>query len=146
MEGVAHRVSRSLGPCGSTLILSLPLYREAIFFVLTTHLILLSSSLISHLHTLLFLAPPPYYSSRCPPKNPVRHIILLSRLVLDPPDVDAGVLHALCASEETLRKGSKSFTLAKLGWEREIRCGLVAVYGWCRITVSCRESVVREGC
>lgn len=55
---------------------------------------------------------------------------------MDPPRVDAGVLHALCASEDTLRRGSKSFTLAKLGWEREIRCGLVAVYGWCRITVS----------
>jgi 15-cis-phytoene synthase/lycopene beta-cyclase len=113
--------------------------REAIFFVLTTHLILLSSSLISHLHTLLLLAPPPYYPSRCPPRNPIRHIILLSNLVLDPPTIDVGVLQALCASEETLRKGSKSFTLAKLGWEREIRCGLVAVYGWCRITVSLED-------
>lgn len=55
-------------------------------------------------------------------------------LALEPPTVDEGVLQALCLSEDTLRKGSKSFTLAKLGWGREIRCGLVAVYGWCRIT------------
>ncbi|KAJ9101701.1 hypothetical protein QFC21_003039 [Naganishia friedmannii] len=108
---------------------------EAIFFVLTTHLILLSSSLISHLHhLLLFAVPPDCHPHRCPPKNPLLHIIVLALLALDRPAQDEGVLQALYLSEETLRKGSKSFTLAKLGWEREIRCGLVAVYGWCRIT------------
>jgi 15-cis-phytoene synthase/lycopene beta-cyclase len=132
MEGFADRVSY-LHSCFSFLT-DPP--REALFFVLTTHLILLSASLISHLHTLLLLSPPPYYPSRCPPRNPIKHIILLSRLALDPPEVDVGVLAALVGSEETLRRGSKSFTLAKLGWQREIRCGLVAVYGWCRVTVS----------
>lgn len=120
--------------------------REALFFVLTTHLILLSSSLISHLHTLLLLSPPPYYPSRCPPRNPIRHITLLARLAIDPPPVDAGVLVALRASEETLRRGSKSFTLAKVGWQREMRCGLVAVYGWCRVTVRCAEDGRYSAC
>jgi hypothetical protein len=122
------------------------LCREAIFFVLTTHLILLSSSLISHLHHLLVLSPPSIPSmrphvSRCPPKQGILHILLLAMLALEPPTVDEGVLQALCLSEDTLRKGSKSFTLAKLGWGREIRCGLVAVYGWCRITVSLAKAL-----
>ena len=34
----------------------------------------------------------------------------------------------------TLRQGSKSFSVAKLGWSREMRCGLIVVYGWCRVT------------
>lgn len=137
VEGLACRVSGSAGAWGFAVFrLLIDIVREALFFVLTTHLILLSASLISHLHSLLLLAPPAYYPSRCPPGNPVQHIILLSRLALDPPVVDVGVLAALVGSEETLRRGSKSFTLAKLGWQREIRCGLVAVYGWCRVTVS----------
>ncbi len=111
------------------------LYREAIFFVLTSHLIILSSSLISHLHILLVLAPPAL-TSPCPPSNPIRHIALLTRLVLHPPLVDAEMVLALKSGEETLRKGSKSFDVAKLLWGREMRVGLIAVYGWCRVTVS----------
>lgn len=109
--------------------------REAIFFVLTSYLIVLSCALVSHLHLLLFLCPPPG-TPRHPPRGFFAHISLLAQLALNPPEVDAGVLLALQDGEETLRKGSKSFAVAKYGWGREMRSALVAVYGWCRVTVS----------
>lgn len=108
-----------------------PSSREFLFFCLTTHLILLSSSLISHLHTLLLLSPtlPP-----CPPLHPARHIALLFRVALSPPPIDRRMLDALVSAQETLRKGSKSFDVAKLAFGREMRIGLVAIYAWCRVT------------
>lgn len=109
--------------------------REAIFFVLTSYLIVLSCALVSHLHLLLFLCPP-RNTPRHPPSGFFAHIALLAQLALNPPEVDAGVLLALQDGEETLRKGSKSFAVAKYGWGREMRSALVAVYGWCRVTVS----------
>lgn len=54
----------------------------------------------------------------------------------NPPPIDAGLLHGLRLAEDTLRKGSKSFEVAKLAFGREIRIGLVAIYAWCRVTVS----------
>ena len=47
-----------------------------------------------------------------------------------------GILQAFVEAEVTLRKGSKSFSVAKLAFGREMRMGLVAVYAWCRVTVS----------
>ncbi|WWD09933.1 hypothetical protein V865_008063 [Kwoniella europaea PYCC6329] len=104
---------------------------EAIFFFLTTYLIVLSSSLISHLHTLLLLTPdlPP-----CPPFNPVAHIKLLARVAFTPPKIDRRILVGLKEAEKTLKKGSKSFEVAKLAFGREMRIGLVVIYAWCRVT------------
>jgi len=87
---------------------------------------------MSHLHTLLLLSPslPP-----CPPANPFAHIALLARVAFDPPRIDEDALRGLVDAEETLRKGSKSFEVAKLAFGREMRIGLVAVYAWCRVTV-----------
>jgi 15-cis-phytoene synthase/lycopene beta-cyclase len=113
-------------------------YREAVFFAVVSYLLVLSSSLISHLHFLLLLAPPSTGGStptpRCPPANPIRHITLLTRLALSPPPIPRQLLVSLESSEATLKAGSKSFSVAKLGWGREMRCGLIAVYGWCRVT------------
>ncbi|WVQ98941.1 hypothetical protein IAU59_006073 [Kwoniella sp. CBS 9459] len=108
----------------------LPL-EEAIFFFLTSYLIILSASLISHLHVLLLLSPdlPP-----CPPSNPLPHIILLARVAFEPPLIDRRMLWALVEGEKTLRKGSKSFDVAKLAFGREMRLGLVVIYAWCRVT------------
>jgi 15-cis-phytoene synthase/lycopene beta-cyclase len=50
--------------------------------------------------------------------------------------IDAGLLYGLQLAEDTLKKGSKSFEVAKLAFGREMRIGLVAVYAWCRVTVS----------
>ncbi|KAK4687048.1 15-cis-phytoene synthase / lycopene beta-cyclase, partial [Tremellales sp. Uapishka_1] len=104
---------------------------EFIFFLLTSHLVILATSLISHLHTLLILAPelPP-----CPPLNPLSHIVLLAKIALHPPEIDRETLTALASAEETLKRGSKSFEVAKLGFGREMRIGLVAIYAWCRVT------------
>jgi 15-cis-phytoene synthase/lycopene beta-cyclase len=44
------------------------------------------------------------------------------------------MLDALVSAQETLRKGSKSFDVAKLAFGREMRIGLVAIYAWCRVT------------
>ncbi|WVW82877.1 hypothetical protein I302_104889 [Kwoniella bestiolae CBS 10118] len=108
----------------------LPL-EEAIFFFLTTYLIVLSSSLISHLHTLLLLSPhlPP-----CPPSNPISHIKLLAEVAFNPPKMDQRILVGLKEAEQTLKRGSKSFEVAKLAFGREMRIGLVVVYAWCRVT------------
>ena len=107
--------------------------RELIFFFLTSYLVVLAAGLITHLHALLILSSdlPP-----CPPLNPVSHIILLASVALDPPPIDAYLILALQDAEETLRKGSKSFDTAKLAFGREMRVGLVAIYAWCRVTVS----------
>ena len=107
--------------------------REFTFFLVVSYLVVLACSLISHLHTLLILSPilPP-----CPPANPLAHIALLARVAFDRPLMDARLLEALVTAEETLRKGSKSFEVAKLAFGREIRIGLIAMYSWCRVTVS----------
>ncbi|WRT67324.1 uncharacterized protein IL334_004294 [Kwoniella shivajii] len=104
---------------------------EALFFFLTTYLIILSSSLITHLHTLLLLCPelPP-----CPPSNPISHIALLAKVALNRPKVDKRVLTGLQEAEKTLKKGSSSFSVAKLAFGREMRIGLVVIYAWCRVT------------
>lgn len=119
--------------CGSRLF-----HREAFFFAVVSYLLVLSSSLINHLHFLLLLAPPITPGSeptpRCPPANPLAHITLLTKLALSPPSIPLQLLRALESSETTLKAGSKSFSVAKLGWSREMRCGLITVYGWCRIT------------
>lgn len=106
--------------------------REFIFFLVTSYLVVIAAGMITHLHALLILSPelPP-----CPPLNPIAHIILLARVALDPPYIDAELVTALHDAEETLRKGSKSFTVAKLAFGREMRIGLIAVYAWCRVTV-----------
>ncbi|WWC89764.1 uncharacterized protein L201_004690 [Kwoniella dendrophila CBS 6074] len=104
---------------------------EAIFFFLTSYLIILSSSLISHLHTILILSPdlPP-----CPPKNPISHIMLLAKVAFNPPKIDQRILIGLKVAERILKKGSSSFEVAKLAFSREMRLGLVVVYAWCRVT------------
>jgi hypothetical protein len=107
-------------------------HREALFFLIVSHLLTLSSSLTSHLHTLQLLCPS---LPVCPPRNPIRHIATLFAIALDPPEVDLALLQGLADAEETLRQGSKSFEVAKLAFGREMRIGLVAVYAWCRVTV-----------
>jgi len=109
--------------------------REFIFFLLTSWLVILGASLITHLHSLLIISPelPP-----CPPLNPASHVALLARIALNPPLIDRDLLYALKEAELTLRKGSKSFDVAKLAFGREMRTGLVAIYAWCRVTVSLR--------
>ncbi|WVR05382.1 hypothetical protein IAU60_002396 [Kwoniella sp. DSM 27419] len=104
---------------------------EAIFFFLTSHLVLLACSLMSHLHTLLLLCPalPP-----CPPANPIKHIVLLADVAFRPPSIGIEILVGLAEAERTLRKGSKSFDVAKLAFGREMRLGLMVVYAWCRVT------------
>lgn len=106
--------------------------RECLFFILTTHLITISTNLISHLHALLVLSPdlPP-----CPPSNLVAHIGLLAQVAFNPPAIPEDTLIGLTHAEETLREGSKSFDVAKLAFGREMRIALVAVYAWCRMTV-----------
>jgi hypothetical protein len=106
--------------------------RECLFFILTTHLITISTNLISHLHALLVLCPdlPP-----CPPANLVAHIHLLAQIAFNPPSIPEDTLIGLTHAEETLREGSKSFDVAKLAFGREMRIALVAVYAWCRMTV-----------
>jgi 15-cis-phytoene synthase/lycopene beta-cyclase len=108
-------------------------HREAIFFLMTSYLVILGSSIITHLHTLILLSPelPP-----CPPYNPIGHVSVLGQAALWPPPLDAALIEALRDAEETLRKGSKSFEVAKLAFGREMRLGLVAIYAWCRVTVS----------
>lgn len=61
---------------------------------------------------------------------------MLYRASMDTPLVNTRALRALVSAEETLRKGSKSFDVAKLAFGREMRIGLVAIYAWCRVTVS----------
>jgi 15-cis-phytoene synthase/lycopene beta-cyclase len=68
--------------------------------------------------------------------NPAKHIALLALVAMNPPELDVLALQGLKDAEETLRKGSKSFEIAKLAFGREMRIGLVAVYAWCRVTVS----------
>ena len=116
--------------------------REFIFFLVTSYLVVLAAGLITHLHSLLLLSPdlPP-----CPPLNPVSHIALLIRVALDPPPIDADLILALQDAEETLRKGSKSFDTAKLAFGREMRVGLVAIYAWCRVTVSSATPAHADG-
>lgn len=108
------------------------LCREFLFFILTSYLIILASSLITHLHALLLLCP---NLPACPPANPIKHIAMLYRAAMDTPLVNVRALQALLSAEDTLRKGSKSFDVAKLAFGREMRIGLVAVYAWCRVTV-----------
>ncbi|KAL7424199.1 hypothetical protein Q5752_001785 [Cryptotrichosporon argae] len=113
---------------------------EAIFFLLTNVLIVLASSLIAHLHALQLIAAAAPASAdnaalpACPPANLVGHCAVLARLTIHPPEVDERTLDALVRAEDTLKKGSKSFDLAKLAFGREIRIGLVGVYAWCRVT------------
>ena len=71
----------------------------------------------------------------CPPTSPIAHVVLLFKVALNPPPVEWCVIEGLVESEETLRRGSKSFDVAKLAWIREMRVALIAVYGWCRVTV-----------
>ncbi|ORX33738.1 Squalene/phytoene synthase-domain-containing protein [Kockovaella imperatae] len=115
---------------GFEVVRGLPL-EEFVFFLLTSYLVILSSSLITHLHTLLILSPslPP-----CPPLNPISHITLLASVALRAPHIDINVLNGLRNAEETLKRGSKSFSVAKLAFSREMRIGLVAMYSWCRVT------------
>lgn len=64
---------------------------------------------------------------------------MLARIAFDPPSIDSETLEGLHHAEETLKAGSKSFDVAKLAFGREMRIGLVAIYAWCRMTVSpCR--------
>lgn len=107
--------------------------RECIFFILTTYLCVIATSLISHLHALMVLAPS---IQPCPPANFAEHIAILARIAFDPPAIDVATLEGLRHAEDTLRKGSKSFDVAKLAFGREMRIGLVAIYAWCRMTVS----------
>ena len=88
---------------------------------------------MSHLHTLMLLCPS---LPVCPSRNPLKHIRTLFDVALRPPLVDARLIQGLSDAEETLRVGSKSFQVAKLAFGREMRVGLVAVYAWCRVTVS----------
>jgi 15-cis-phytoene synthase/lycopene beta-cyclase len=71
----------------------------------------------------------------CPPSNLAAHIQLLARIAFNPPAIDEETLMGLIHAEKTLKKGSKSFDVAKLAFGREMRIGLVAVYAWCRMTV-----------
>ena len=64
------------------------------------------------------------------------HIRLLAQVAFDPPSIPEDTLVGLVHAEETLREGSKSFDVAKLAFGREMRIALVAVYAWCRMTVS----------
>lgn len=100
-----------------------------------SYLCILSTSIATHIHTLLLLSPalPP-----CPPLNPFSHVLLLAQVALDPPLVDLRTLEGLVEAEATLKKGSKSFSVAKLAFGREMRIGLIAIYAWCRVTVGCR--------
>jgi 15-cis-phytoene synthase/lycopene beta-cyclase len=107
--------------------------REAVFFLLVSYLLILTASLLSHLHTLLLLSPE---FAPCPPLSVPGHIVLLGRAGFNPPRIDAKLLDGLKLAEDTLRKGSKSFEVAKLAFGREMRIGLVAIYAWCRVTVS----------
>lgn len=75
----------------------------------------------------------------CPPTNLAAHIQLLARIAFNPPLVDEETLMGLVHAEQALRKGSKSFDVAKLAFGREMRIGLVAVYAWCRMTVRRRR-------
>jgi 15-cis-phytoene synthase/lycopene beta-cyclase len=77
----------------------------------------------------------------CPPANFAEHIAVLARIAFDPPEIDLMTLRGLQHAEDTLRKGSKSFDVAKLAFGREMRIGLVAIYAWCRMTVSHRKEV-----
>jgi len=104
---------------------------EFTFFLVTSYLVILGSAIITHLHTLLLLS---LDLPACPPKNPFKHVVVLGRTALFPPPVDADLLEALADAEDTLKKGSKSFEVAKLAFGREMRLGLVAVYAWCRVT------------
>jgi 15-cis-phytoene synthase/lycopene beta-cyclase len=72
----------------------------------------------------------------CPPANLVKHIRLLATIAFDPPSIPEDTLMGLVHAEETLKVGSKSFDVAKLAFGREMRIPLVAVYAWCRMTVS----------
>jgi 15-cis-phytoene synthase/lycopene beta-cyclase len=72
----------------------------------------------------------------CPSYNPLKHVQELGQAAIYPPPIDADLIDALRDAEETLRKGSKSFEVAKLAFGREMRLGLVAIYAWCRVTVS----------
>ncbi|ORY28280.1 Squalene/phytoene synthase-domain-containing protein [Naematelia encephala] len=56
--------------------------------------------------------------------------------------VDAYMLRGLIEAEKTLRKGSKSFEVAKLAFGREMRIGLVAIYSWCRVTDNLIDDLV----
>ncbi len=116
--------------------------REFTFFLVVSYLVVLACSLIAHLHTLLLLSPqlPP-----SPPANPITHIALLARVALNPPEIDMKLLEALSLAEETLKKGSKSFNVAKLAFGREMRIGLIAMYAWCRVTVSLAKSQLTPG-
>ncbi len=116
--------------------------REFLFFLLTSYLVVLSASLISHLHTLLLLSPA---LPTCPPMNPFAHIVLLARVASDPPAIDVDALRGLVEAEETLRKGSKSFGVAKLAFGREMRIGLVAIYAWSRVTVRLSHLIPLHG-
>lgn len=71
----------------------------------------------------------------CPPANFAEHIMVLARIAFSPPEIDETMLLGLQHAEQTLRKGSKSFDVAKLAFGREMRIGLVAIYAWCRMTV-----------
>lgn len=61
---------------------------------------------------------------------------LLAKVAFNPPRIDSTTLEGLLRAEETLRKGSKSFEVAKLAFGREMRIALVGIYAWCRVTVS----------
>ncbi|RXK36228.1 hypothetical protein M231_06498 [Tremella mesenterica] len=104
---------------------------ECIFFFLTTHLIMMTSSIVSHLHTLLLLCPtlPP-----CPPASIIEHIKILNRVALSRPKIDIHMLSDLALAEQTLKRGSKSFEVAKMAFGREMRIPLVAIYAWARVT------------
>lgn len=116
-------------------------YREAIFFLLVSYLLVLSCELVSHIHTILMLAP---HLPACPPRAVLAHIRLLFEVALDPPELDVRLLEGLARAEQTLKKGSKSFDVAKLAFGREMRMALVAVYAWCRVTVSVSSKLLKH--
>lgn len=114
--------------------------REAVFFYLVSYLLVISCELVSHIHAILLLAP---NLPACPPRLVIPHIRLLFDVALYPPPLDKKLLQGLIQAEETLRKGSKSFQVAKLAFGREMRIALVAVYAWCRVTVSLTRTIER---
>ncbi|EIW70021.1 hypothetical protein TREMEDRAFT_61785 [Tremella mesenterica DSM 1558] len=68
------------------------------------------------------------------PLEIIEHIKILNRVALSRPKIDIHMLSDLALAEQILKRGSKSFEVAKMAFGREMRIPLVAIYAWARVT------------
>lgn len=108
--------------------------RPAVLSCFLSYIATAATALFAHVHTLLILVPdlPP-----CPPRNPVKHLRLVLRCVLDPPEVDARLISSLLTAGDGVDFSGGNivnFNLVRRAFPRELVIPIIAVYAWRSVT------------